>query len=77
LACKAFESKLAEIITKRGVRNMPGRGREVKASRAKTSSNLKVGGTSGRGRVGGSHRAEADELDRLASPVRAGPIGTE
>lgn len=66
LACRAFEGKLAEIITQRGVRDM----KDV-ATRLRTSKQKSEDMYVKRGRLDGQdwakNSAEAEELERLAA----------
>jgi hypothetical protein len=64
LACQAFESRLAEIITKQGAKDMEEVVARLRASRMKTSSKLKTAGHEA-GVEWAKTSAEAEELRRI------------
>jgi hypothetical protein len=64
VAVQAFESKLAEIVTKRGVKNMREVIARLKASKSKASSKLKTAGRDA-GNEWAKERAEVEELRKL------------
>ena len=64
LACRAFESKLAEIISQRGAKNMSDVVSRLKASKAKTTDEAMLRGQQA-GKAWASDLAEAVELLRL------------
>jgi hypothetical protein len=70
IACRAFEAKLAEIITKKGAKDMEDVVARLKASKAKTGDADKIRGREA-GREWASSRAEAVELERLEAYTEA------
>ena len=64
LACRAFESKLAEIISQRGAKNMSDVVSRLKASKAKTIDEATLRGQQA-GKTWASDRAEFEDLQRL------------
>lgn len=64
LACRAFEAKLAELITAKGAKDMKEVIARLKASKAKTEDKAKLQGREA-GKTWASNQAEAAELQRL------------
>jgi hypothetical protein len=66
LACRAFEAKLAELITQRGAKDMQDVIMRLRASAAKSSDEAHAVGLES-GRAWAMGKAEAHELRRLAT----------
>jgi hypothetical protein len=64
LACRAFEAKLAEIITQQGAKNVKDVITRLKASKAKTTDEARLRGQKV-GKEWASSTAEAIQLERL------------
>ncbi len=68
IACRAFEAKLAESITKRGTRNMQDVVARLRNSRTQRQNDETVAGRAA-GQDWAKQRAEAHELERLEKLV--------
>ena len=70
LACRAFEIKLAELITKRGAKDMDDVVARLKALKANTDDELTKAGRE-HGRAWASNTADKPELELLAAHMKA------
>src|SRR5690242_4321225 len=66
VACRAFEEKLAEITRRRGAKSMKEVAMRLRASKRRSETEVYNEGSEA-GKDWAMHRAEADELERLAT----------